>query len=45
MNKQFYGYFKQHVIFQDFTDFRVKDILSYTHNIRKKKVPWIFEFK
>ena len=44
-NKQFYGYFKQHVIFQDFTDFRVKDILSYTHNMRKKKVPWIFEFK
>ena len=36
MNKQFYGYFKQHVIFQDFTDFRVKDILSYTHNMRKK---------
>ena len=35
-NKHFYGHLKEHVIFQDFTDFNAKDILSYTHNMRKK---------
>ena len=35
-NKQFYRHLKQHVIFQDFTDFSAKDILSYTQYMKKK---------